>query len=120
MVLGSCKEPLTGPQISTGPIPPAFYLNQNFPNPFPDSTKIEYGVPSSGGLNSLVSIIVYDVFQREIRTLVNNSSHVPGTFSTTWDGLDVKGIKTAKGMYIIEMKGYTPQTTILRITAMKQ
>jgi hypothetical protein len=119
LALISCKESTTGPQVGNGTIPPAFFLNQNFPNPFRDTTNIEYGVPPTGGSNSLVTIIVYDLFRKDMRTLVNNSSNPPGTYTTKWDGLDYKGIVVPSGLYIIEMRGYTPQSTILRITAIK-
>jgi hypothetical protein len=120
LVQVSCKEPITGPQVGSGPIPPTFFLNQNYPNPFIDTTNIEYGIPITGGSNSLVTIVVYDLFKKEMRTLVDNYYHPPGTFQTKWDGLDSKGIAVPSGLYVIEMKGYTPQTTILRITAIKE
>lgn len=117
----SCNEPITGPQVSSGPAPPDFYLKQNFPNPFKDTTTIEYGVPITGGSNSLVTIKVYDQFQQEIRTLVNNRYHPAGSnFLTKWNGQDVKAVSVPSGLYIIEMRGYTPQTSILRITAIKK
>jgi flagellar hook assembly protein FlgD len=77
-------------------------------------------IPITGGSNSLVTIKVYDLFRKNMRTLVNNSSNPPGTYTTQWDGLDNKGIAVPSGLYIIEMQGYTPQTTILRITAIKE
>jgi hypothetical protein len=120
IVFISCKAPTTGPQVGSGPIPLTFALYQNYPNPFTDTTKIKYDVPSTGGSNSLVTIVVYDLFRKDMRTLVNNSSNPPGTYTTKWDGLDYKGIAVPSGLYIIEMRGYTPQTTILRITAIKE
>jgi hypothetical protein len=120
LVLVSCKGPTTGPQVGSGPIPPTFFLKQNYPNPFKDTTTIEYGIPSTGGSNSLVTVIVYDLFRKEMRTLVNNYYHPPGTFQTKWDGLDSKGITVPSGLYIIEMQGFTPQTTILYITVIKE
>jgi hypothetical protein len=120
LVLGSCRGTTTGPQVGSGPIPTAFFLNQNYPNPFKDTTTLVYGIPSTGGSNSLVTIVVYDLFKKDLRTLVSNYSHPPGTFTTKWDGLDTKGIKVPSGLYVIEMQGYTPQTTILFITAIKE
>jgi len=121
LIIISCKGTTVGPQVGNGPAPPSFYLKQNFPNPFIDTTTIEYGVPITGGSNSFVSIIVYDRFQQQIRDLVKNNSHSPGSgFLTKWDGKNSKGGSAASGIYIIEMYGYTPQTTILRITAIKK
>lgn len=44
-----------------------YRLTQNYPNPFNPSTKIEYNIIKSG----LVTLKVYDVLGREVRTLVN-------------------------------------------------
>jgi len=117
----SCKETTTGPQTGNGPPPPAFYLKQNYPNPFTDTTTIEYGVPITGGSNSLVTVIVYDQFRQKIRMLVSNYSHPSGSkFLTQWDGENSKGVSVPSGLYIIEMRGYTPQTSILWVTAIKK
>jgi len=48
-------------------IPDKFSLSQNYPNPFNPVTKIKYTVPK----NSFVSLKVFDITGREIRTLVN-------------------------------------------------
>ena len=49
-------------------VPTAYVLNQNFPNPFNPSTRINYFVPRE----SFVSIKVYDFLGREVKTLVND------------------------------------------------
>lgn len=121
MLFGSCiAEPTTGPQTSIGTPPPDFFLKQNFPNPFADTTTVEYGVPVSGGTSSNVSVIVYDALLEPVRTLVSSSSHSAGVFRTKWDGKNSRGIRTSSGTYTIEMKGYIPQTTIIRILAIKK
>ena len=48
-------------------IPEEFFLEQNFPNPFNPSTKIEFRIPDGG----FVSLKIYDVLGNEIATLVN-------------------------------------------------
>ncbi|MEW5799246.1 MAG: FlgD immunoglobulin-like domain containing protein [Bacteroidota bacterium] len=115
----SCTETTTGPQTGYGPAPPNFYMKQNFPNPFVDTTTIDYGIPNTGGSNSEVSIRVYDRFQQEVRTIVFNYSHNPGTYKTKWDGKNNQGVVVPKGVYVIEMRGYTPQATIIRVVAIK-
>lgn len=120
-LLASCiKEPLTGPQTSIGTPPPDFYLKQNFPNPFTDTTTIEYGVPATGGSGSNVSITVYDPLLEPIRTLVNNNTHNAGVFRTKWDGRNSRGIKVSSGTYTIQMQGYSPQTVVINIFAIKK
>ncbi|MCB9248891.1 MAG: T9SS type A sorting domain-containing protein [Ignavibacteriales bacterium] len=44
-----------------------YRLNQNYPNPFNPVTKISYQIPTPG----LVTLRIYDVLGREVRTLVN-------------------------------------------------
>ncbi len=121
LLFGSCVgETTTGPQTSIGTPPPDFFLKQNFPNPFADTTTVEYGVPSSGGSSSTVSIIVYDQMEQPVRTLVSNSNHSAGVFRTKWAGNNIKGIQAPAGTYTIEMTGYTPQSSIIRIIALKK
>ncbi len=56
-----------------------YFLNQNFPNPFNNSTVIKYSVPQI----SFVTLKVYDVLGNEIATLVNEEKNV-GTYEITW------------------------------------
>lgn len=51
-------------------------LNQNFPNPFSETTQIEYSVSQSEN----VSIVLYDILGNEIKTLVNKV-HQTGNYS---------------------------------------
>jgi hypothetical protein len=49
-------------------LPSKYELSQNFPNPFNPETSIEYLIREA----SIVSIKVYDVLGRELKTLVNS------------------------------------------------
>lgn len=77
-------------QINHGSI----VLNQNFPNPFNQSTKINYQLPISGQ----VTLKVYDLFGKEIRTLVNEKKPA-GTYEADFDGS-----KVTAGIYIIKLQ----------------
>lgn len=65
-----------GPQI-----PKTAELYQNYPNPFNPSTTIEYFIPQSG----FVSLKIYDVLGKEIKTLVNEQK-VRGEYKINFDG----------------------------------
>jgi photosystem II stability/assembly factor-like uncharacterized protein len=60
--------------------PKEFALHQNYPNPFNPTTSIEYQVTSS----EKVSLIIYDILGREIKTLVNELK-APGSYEVTFD-----------------------------------
>ena len=57
-----------------------YQLNQNYPNPFNPSTVISYQLPTAG----FVTLNIYDVLGREVRTLVNQREHA-GNYSVTFD-----------------------------------
>jgi Secretion system C-terminal sorting domain len=78
------------PQI----IPTSFKLEQNFPNPFNPSTVISYSLPK----NSSVSLIVFDMLGRKVKTLVNGFSEA-GVHSIRFDGN-----RLASGVYFYQLK----------------
>jgi hypothetical protein len=55
-------------------------LEQNFPNPFNPATRIWFSISERG----LVSVKVFDVLGREVKTLVNEVLPA-GTHERTWD-----------------------------------
>ncbi len=61
-------------------IPNEFVLSQNYPNPFNPTTNIEYSLPRV----SKVSLKIYDVLGREIRTLINDVKS-PGKYTVTFN-----------------------------------
>jgi hypothetical protein len=77
----------------------AYCLAQNFPNPFNPSTTIRYDVKTKG----LVTIRLYDVAGRLVRTLVNEVKD-SGSFSATWDGRNNLGAAAASGIYFCKME----------------
>ena len=102
----------TGPKMSvviraevqnTPAIPTAFKLEQNHPNPFNPSTTISYNVEKSG----YVSLKIYDVMGRLVRTLVDNqyvSAGYETGYSVVWNGLDDHGQKASAGLYIYRLQ----------------
>ncbi len=69
------------------------------PNPFCSQTIIRYQIPSL----ALVSLKVYDIAGREIRTLVNTSQKA-GDYRVTWNGKDNEGRLLSDGVYFYSLK----------------
>jgi subtilisin-like proprotein convertase family protein len=86
-------ETLTG-GIQTIEVPNYFYLNQNYPNPFNPVSTIRFGIPKSGN----VTLKVYDLLGREVRTLVNEKKE-PGTYEVEMDGTNL-----ASGIYLYKIE----------------
>jgi len=78
-------------------VPSRFTLFQNYPNPFNPSTRISYELPVAAD----VSLIVYDVLGREVKTLVDEHES-PGKYSIIFDGG-----KLASGIYFYRLQAGT-------------
>ena len=61
-----------------------FNMEQNQPNPFANSTTIQYTIPNQ----SLVNISVYSLLGSKITTLVNEDK-VSGSYSFEWSSVDI-------------------------------
>ena len=76
-------------------IPTVYALEQNYPNPFNPSTQIRYALPE----DAMVTISIYDMMGRKVRTLVNQSMS-PGYHTTLWNATNDNGLPVSAGMYI--------------------
>ena len=74
--------------------PTDFQLAQNYPNPFNAATVIRYALPRAG----LVTLRVYDVLGREVRTLVHAFQEAK-SYSVTFDASDL-----ASGVYLYRLQ----------------
>ncbi|MEE8573299.1 MAG: T9SS type A sorting domain-containing protein [Gemmatimonadota bacterium] len=82
---------LTG--VGDDELPLRTYFGQNFPNPFNPVTTIGYSLATAAH----VTIKVYDVSGREVRSLVDADME-PGNYSETLDGAGLAG-----GVYFARM-----------------
>ena len=87
-------EMASGHNTYTHIVPDKYELNQNYPNPFNPTTTIQFALPKAG----IVSLKVYDVSGRLVRTLFNNESLNEGTFKHIFDGSSV-----ASGVYFYSL-----------------
>ncbi len=74
--------------------PDGFSLQQNYPNPFNPSTTITYNLP----IGSAVKLVVYDVFGREVATLVE-AKQSAGTHEVAFDAS-----KLGSGFYLYTLR----------------
>ncbi|MCK4512059.1 T9SS type A sorting domain-containing protein, partial [bacterium] len=70
------------------------------PNPFNPSTTIAYSLAG----HSRVTIRVYDLSGRVVRTLVNGEAE-PGEHVIVWNGTTDSGERAASGVYFVKMEG---------------
>lgn len=90
---GSAASPM-GLISNNSELPNVYSLNQNYPNPFNPVTKINFNVPKQG----FVSLKVFDVLGREVRTLVNEIQE-PGSYS-----VDFNGTALTSGVYFYRLE----------------
>ncbi len=74
-------------------IPSKYELSQNYPNPFNPTTKINFAIPKQG----LVTMKIYDVLGREVRTLVNEVKQA-GNYT-----VDFNATEFASGVYFYKL-----------------
>ncbi|HEY4612310.1 MAG TPA: T9SS type A sorting domain-containing protein [Bacteroidota bacterium] len=75
-------------------IPQSFELAQNYPNPFNPSTVIDYSIPTG----THVTLQVFDMLGREIRTLVDGYQ-AAGKYRTQFDTAELPS-----GIYLYSLK----------------
>ena len=89
----------TGIQEDFTKIPGAFFISQNYPNPFIDATGIKFGLSKDAD----VKITVYNLIGQEVMILVNERKK-GGYYQITWDGKDRLGNKLATGVYFYRLE----------------
>ncbi len=75
------------------------FLAQNRPNPFRKGTRFRFGLVE----RSPISLRVYDVQGRQVRSLVSGTLE-PGVHDVTWDGRSTAGLGIAPGVYFVRLE----------------
>lgn len=73
---------------------------ENCPNPFLCSTGIRYSTPAPGP----VTIRIYDVTGRLVRTVLKDEFHTAGQYASEWNGVGDDGSAAASGIYFARME----------------
>jgi hypothetical protein len=100
---------------AVGPValPRHAMLQWAMPNPFQGRTVLAYDLPREGR----VSLRIYDVSGRLVRTLVSGAVQGAGHHSIEWDGSDVAGATTGAGLYFgrLEAGGESDVRRLVRV-----
>ncbi len=86
-------------------VPNDFSLSQNYPNPFNPSTAISFRLSS----NSRITLKVFDVLGREVRTLVNGNESA-GSHSVSFNA---SGLSSGAYFYVLSIDGKLFTRTML-------
>jgi hypothetical protein len=98
-------------------LPRTYDLFQNYPNPFNPSTTIAFDVPDAVESRQSVSLTVYDIRGRFVRTLIDSDLE-PGSHKIHWNGQNDRGESVASGIYLYTLKAgeerFTRKMTVLK------
>ncbi len=90
----------TGVEDTRFVLPTDYKLFDNYPNPFNPTTTIGFDLP----LDKRVSVKVYDVSGRLVKTLINDQLLPQGVHEITWDGTSSSGAAVASGTYLYSLE----------------
>ncbi|HJY63624.1 MAG TPA: ammonia-forming cytochrome c nitrite reductase subunit c552 [Ignavibacteria bacterium] len=93
-VLVYSRQAIIGIIPISNEVPMRFELTQNYPNPFNPTTYINFAIPKQ----SDVTIKIYDITGREVKTLVNQKM-IPGTYKVDWQSDNNAGKIVSSGVY---------------------
>ena len=111
------SDPGTGKFFASAPEPGLFQVKrtynpgvshttalfQNYPNPFRSSTTLAFSVGGGSGAARGVTIMIFDVKGRLVRSLLEADLE-PGPYAVTWDGNNDGGSKCPSGLYLYRLE----------------
>jgi hypothetical protein len=89
-------------------------LRAAMPNPFQNRTALAYDLPHQ----ARVSLRIYDVTGRLVRSLVSGAVQEAGHHSVEWDGCDDSGAAAPAGMYFVGL-GAGRQSPVRRLVRVR-
>jgi len=84
-------------QSDTAPV--GYLLSQNFPNPFNNSTTIEFELPVAAE----VSLELFNILGQKVATLARGW-FAAGHYTTQWNGTSDDGRETSSGIYFYRLE----------------
>ena len=79
--------------------PDRFILEQNYPNPFINTTAVRFHIPEATTLN----IKIYNLLGQKIRTIANKK-FLPGIYNSMWEGKDKNGNNVPSGIFFLVLE----------------
>ena len=73
-------------------------LYRNHPNPFYQSTRIQYYIPQT----TSVELSIYNILGQKVKTLISGSKDA-GEYFTSWDGCDDNGHRCSNAIYFYKL-----------------
>ncbi len=77
-----------------------FKLFEGIPNPFWNTTQIQYQLPNP----TKVSLGIYDISGQLVNTLINEKKEASGIHEVYWDGQNNQGKEMPNGVYFVKLK----------------
>jgi predicted GH43/DUF377 family glycosyl hydrolase len=91
---------ITGVQDEIVNVPLERSLDQNYPNPFNPGTTIKFSLSQS----ETISLRIFDLNGRLIRTLIESEKRPTGLNTIEWDGKDNQGNPIPSGRYVYTLE----------------
>jgi hypothetical protein len=90
-------------------LPGRWHLGPNYPNPFNAGTRIHYFL--DGTAMGPVSLTIYDLAGRRVRSLISGSFVGPGDHWVDWNGSDDRGLVAPSGTYLVALQSRAGSTS---------
>jgi len=81
-------------------LPSDYRLSAAYPNPFRERMQFTVTLP----LAKRITVRIYDMLGREVRTLARDAWYGLGTHTFSWDGTDAAGQRVASGLYFYTLE----------------
>ena len=81
-------------------LPQDYILGPNYPNPFNPTTTFSFTLP----LDKRISVLIFDITGRLVRTLVRDETFTAGKHQVTWHGVNDAGTPVASGQYFYVLR----------------